>query len=132
MGGSVWAATPTPVNPQGGKLCEFVPKNDPNRKKCEDCFKAGKSWTALGCIETEPKKFIPQFLGLGVGVGGGIAFLLILFGGFQMMTSAGNPEHLNAGRELVTAAISGLLLIVFSVFLLRIIGYDILRIPGFK
>lgn len=132
LGGKILAATPTPVNPKGAELCEFVPKNDPNKKKCEECFTNGKSWTALGCIQTSPQGFVQDFLGLAIGIGGGIAFLLILFGGFQMMTSAGNPEHLNAGRELVTAALSGLLLIIFSVFLLRIIGYDILRIPGFK
>ena len=66
-----------------------------------------------------------------MGLAGGIAFLLILFGGFQILTSAGNPEKLNEGRELVSSAVAGLLLIIFSVFLLRLIGYDILRIPGF-
>lgn len=87
--------------------------------------------TAIGCIPTDPQGFITKFLGFGVGVGGGIAFLLILFGGLQIMTSAGNPEKLNAGKELVSAAISGLLLIIFSLFLLRLIGYNILGIPGF-
>jgi hypothetical protein len=129
--------TPTP-KPQSsaviqntGKLCDFV-TDATQKKNCKSCFEAGKSWTALGCIATKPDQFITQFLGLGIGIGGGIAFLLILFGGFQMMTSSGNPERLTAGRELVSAAISGLLLIIFSVFLLRLIGYDILRIPGFK
>lgn len=88
--------------------------------------------TAIGCIPTDPSLFIGKFLGLGIGIAGGIAFLLILFGGFQILTSAGNPEQLNAGRELVGSAVTGLLLIIFSVFLLRLIGYDILRIPGFK
>ncbi len=87
--------------------------------------------TALGCIPTEPSAFIGKLLTVGIGLAGGIAFLLILFGGFQIMTSAGNPEQLNAGRELVSSAIAGLLLIIFSVFILRSIGVDILGIPGF-
>lgn len=87
--------------------------------------------TAIGCIPTDPQGFIAKFLGFAVGIAGGVAFLLILFGGLQILTSAGNPEKMNAGKELVTAAISGLLLIVFSVFLLRLIGYSILGIPGF-
>ncbi len=94
---------------------------------------AGKTQvkTALGCIPTDPSAFIGFILTIGIGLAGGIAFLLILFGGFQILTSAGNPEQLNAGKELVSSAIAGLLLIIFSVFILRIIGVDILGIPGF-
>lgn len=112
------------------KLCEYVTNTDA-KKKCKECFSAGKSWTAIGCIATTPEGFISQFLTFAIGIAGGIAFLLILFGGFQMMTSAGNPERLTAGKELVGAAVSGLLLIIFSLFLLRLIGFSILGIPGF-
>jgi len=67
-----------------------------------------------------------------MGVAGGIAFLMILYGGFTIMMSAGNPEKLNSGKEIITSAISGLLLIVFSAVILRIIGIDILGgFPGF-
>lgn len=88
--------------------------------------------TAIGCIPTDFSSVLTQFFKLGAGIGGGIAFLLILFGGFQILTSAGNPEQLNAGRELVVSAISGLLMIVFSTFLLGVIGVDILGLPGFS
>lgn len=89
-------------------------------------------WTAFGCISTDPSSFIESILKIAIGIGGGVAFLLILFGGFQILTSAGNPEQLTAGRELVTSAISGLLLVIFSIFLLRLVGYNILGIPGFS
>lgn len=92
----------------------------------------GGAWTAIGCIETTHELFIKKFITFGAGLAGGIAFLLILFGGFQVMTSTGNPERLNAGKELVVSAIAGLLLVIFSIFLLKIIGYNILGIPGFK
>ena len=65
-----------------------------------------------------------------IGIGGGIAFLLIIVAGFQIMTSTGNPERLKAGQELLTSAIAGLIMIIFSVFILRIIGVDILKLPG--
>lgn len=74
--------------------------------------------------------FINNLLQIGVGLGGGIAFLLILVSGFQTITSGANPEKLHEAKELMTAAISGLLLIIFSVFILRLIGVDILQIPG--
>jgi hypothetical protein len=93
----------------------------------------GGSWTALGCIEAaNPSTFIQQLMSFGVGIAGGIAFLLIIVGGFQMMTASGNPEQLNAGKELIGSAITGLLLIVFSIFVLRVIGVDILALPDFE
>lgn len=88
--------------------------------------------TALGCISANPTNFVSTLLRFGVGIAGGIAFLLIIFGGFQILTSAGNPEQLNAGKELITSTVVGLLMIIFSVFLLRLIGYNILGIPGFN
>lgn len=66
-----------------------------------------------------------------VGIGGGIAFLLIVYAGFMIMTSAGNPERLKAGQELLTSALSGLILLIFSVFVLRFIGIDILGLGAF-
>jgi len=103
---------------------------------CKDpsCGKCAKDavWTAFGCISTDPSGFFGSILKVGIGIGGGIAFLLILFGGFQILTSAGDPEKLQAGREVVTSAITGLLLIIFSIFLLRLIGVNIFGIPEFK
>ena len=89
--------------------------------------------TAIGCIDTiHPEAFITQILGLAVGIGGGIAFLLMLFGTFQIMSSGGDPKGIQGGKETITSALAGLLLIIFSVFLLRFIGVDILGIPGLQ
>jgi len=102
-------------------------------------FAAGKNWAIScgnDCVETAfgPFKadgsFVQTFLNIGFGIAGGIAFLLILFGGLQIIMSGGNPEKLNEGREVVTAAIVGLLFVLFSVFILRFIGVDILQLPG--
>lgn len=100
---------------------------------CKSCFDGGGAWTALGCFGGEtPNDFIASFIRLGTGLGGGVAFLLILVSGFQRITSAGNPEKLHEAKDLMTAAISGLLLIIFSIFLLRLVGVDILQLPGFS
>ena len=111
------------------KVCDFA---GAQKETCTTCMGDGKhAWTAVGCIPTDPSLFIGQILGIAIGIGGGIAFLLILFGGFQILMSAGNPEKLNAGKELVTSAITGLIIIIFSLFILRLIGYTIFQIPGF-
>jgi len=75
---------------------------------------------------------INKIVNYSMGIGGIIAFLLIVFGGFQIILSAGNPDRVKAGKEMITSAIAGLLLIIFAVFILRLIGYDILRIPEFE
>lgn len=64
-------------------------------------------------------------------MGGGIAFLLSVWGGITILLAAGNPEKINEGKEIIGSAITGLLFIILSVFLLRLIGFDILQLPGF-
>jgi hypothetical protein len=87
--------------------------------------------TSIGCIPTTLAGFFKAVFGLAIGIASGIAFLLIIFGGLRIITSAGNPDSMNEGKEVVTAAITGLLLIIFSVFLLRFIGVNVFCIPGF-
>jgi len=89
--------------------------------------------TAIGRIDvSSPEAFVNKILTFALGIGGGIAILLIIIGGVQVLTSAGNPDKVKAGQELITSAVSGLLLIIFAVFLLKLIGKDILKIPGFE
>ena len=90
--------------------------------------------TAIGCfhvLNPTPETFLGEILKWAVGVGAGIAFLLILYAGFMIMTSAGNPERLKAGQELLTSALSGLILLVLSIFVLKFIGVDILGLGKF-
>lgn len=115
----------------GTSACGFI--QGAEKGTCQSCFDGGGAWTGIGCLGGDsPTAFIASFIKIATGIGGGIAFLLILFSGFQTMMSAGNPEKLHAAKELMTAAISGLLLIIFSVFLLKLIGVDILAIPGWS
>lgn len=87
--------------------------------------------TAIGCIPiSDPQAFAEFILGWGIGIAGGIAFILIVYSGFMIMISQGNPQRLQAGKELLTAAVMGLSLLVFGAFILRLIGVDILGIPG--
>jgi hypothetical protein len=85
--------------------------------------------TGIGCIPVADNlAFGTFFAGWGVGVGGGIAFVMMVYAGFMIMTAAGDPKKLTAGKELLTAAIAGLLFLVLGVFILRVIGVDIFGI----
>ncbi len=91
-------------------------------------FAIAQVTTALGPIGTGPKALVNDILKIGVNAAGGIAFLLMLYGGFLFLTSGGDENKLHEATEVITSAIAGLLVIIFSVFLLQLIGKDILQI----
>lgn len=96
-------------------------------------FKDGGVWTGIGCVKTSLKEFVQEtVLGLGIGIAGAMALICIIFASIQMQLSRGTPEKIKKAQELLTSCIMGLIVIIFSVFLLRIIGVNILRIPGFN
>jgi hypothetical protein len=88
--------------------------------------------TAIGCIPTSTTGLFTTFFQLFFGLAGGITLLMIIIGGLKILLSSGNPDRVREGQETITAAIAGLVLIILSIFLLRVIGVDILGIPGFS
>lgn len=88
--------------------------------------------TALGCLPTSPQAFVDIAIPWAIGLGSGVAFLLGLYGVLMIVISAGNPEKMQAGRELITSAITGLLIIIFAVFILKVVGVDILKLFFWK
>ncbi len=91
------------------------------------CLNQGYVNTAIGCIPfhivSETARF---FIAWGLGVGGGVALILIAISAIKLATSSGNPEKLKSAKSLFWSAIAGLGMIIFSVFLLRFIGVDVL------
>lgn len=88
--------------------------------------------TAIGCIPTDtPNSFIVWLFQIIVVIAGGIAFVLLAYGIFLIITSSGDPKKVQAGSELITNTLAGILFIILSLFLLRLIGVDILHLPGF-
>lgn len=90
-----------------------------------------ESPTDLGCIPNDPIGFVSKFYGIGLGLIGGVAILFIIYGGYLILTSRGDPSQLNKGRTNITYAIIGLLLAILGFVFVQVITRDILRIPGF-
>lgn len=113
-------------------LCDECNKKGGLADHTELC-KIGSAYgidTAIGCIPIGDPDTLTEFLlKWGLGIGGGIAFILIIYSGYIIMTGSGNPQRIQAGKELLTSALTGLLLMVFALFILRLIGIDILGIP---
>jgi hypothetical protein len=113
---------------------DFGSSDDTNQASKLLCYNAGIMGidTAIGCIPVgQFSALIAFILNWALGIAGGIAFLLILYAGFIIMTSSGNPDRLKAGQELLTSAIMGIILLIFSIFILRILGVELFKIPGF-
>lgn len=149
LGAPAQTAAPADLQPAlpSQKCPELGEKFDPNKhwncgnaggqkiRRCTDDPKDITNYgivTAIGCIHTNPATLVKDILTFVVGIGGGLAFLLMVVGAFQMIASQGNPDQLNAGRERLTNAVIGLLFVIFAVLFLQIIGVDILKIPGFE
>jgi len=103
------------------------------RIDCLNCANRGGVYSGIGCLSTNFKQFIEETIfKLGIGLAGGLSLLCIIYAAFMMQSSQGNPEKLKKAQELITSCIMGLMLIIFSIFILKLIGVDILRIPGFS
>jgi len=111
------------------KLCLQI-DNKNEQTACINCSKNGV-WTAIGCFEGTFSEFLTKnILGWGVGLAGVLSMMCIIYAAIKMQLSRGNPDKLKTTQEMLTSCITGLLLIIFSVFILRILGVDVLRIPG--
>jgi len=86
--------------------------------------------TALGCIPVKMDDFAVWLLPWVFGIAGGIAFLLMVAGFIQIAAAKGDPKAMQASKEMIGSALTGLLVCIFAIFILRLIAVDILRIPG--
>lgn len=145
--------TPTPAQPitpagpdTGGTfqiekpipLCQSIPDSadcgngiGSCKSKCISCQEENKIWTAIGCLPFNANGLMEALFKTLSGVLGGFVMLCIIANGLKVMTSRGNPEALKKAQEAITSCIVGLLVLLFSVLFLRIVGVDILKIPGF-
>jgi len=126
--------------PDPYKICDQIDSSQAHLidayNNCIECVGGSETgtdgiWTAIGCIKRDPTEIVQNLLRVGLGMGGGVALLMILAAGFLFSISQGDPKRTGEAKELITAAITGLLFIIFSVVILQFIGYTVLQIPGF-
>lgn len=141
-----WAAQLIPR-----EYCEGTDYYDRTKKKCLAVSSSGWSQniincrtaapgvpatsgvqTAIGCIPTSNLVDTGGFfLRWAFGAVGGVMLIMLIITGYSFMTSSGNPEKLQAVKENLVSILSGLILLGFSLVLLKAVGADILGLPGF-
>lgn len=102
-------------------------KYDPETETCLEI-----NLPVFGVIGTKPIEFVKTLGQRLLGIASVAAFVVIIYAGYQIMTSRGDKEKISQAREIITSAVTGLIFIILSIAILEIIGIDILRIPGFS
>lgn len=117
-GGSISGGT-TGSGTKGENPCKIPDPNNPGKFLCP---------TALGNIPTDIQGFAGRILAIAIGLAGGLALILMVIGSVRVLTSSGDQQKLAGGRDMIVAAVAGLLFLIFSVLILRFIGIQILNL----
>ncbi|RMD77192.1 hypothetical protein D6810_01720 [Candidatus Dojkabacteria bacterium] len=94
--------------------------------QCKKCVEQGGVWTAIGCVDPSPLGIITGVIRIIFGVVGGIALVLLIIAGLQYMK--GEEEAVKKARENLIQLFTGLVVLIFSIVILRIIGINILDV----
>ncbi len=88
--------------------------------------------TDLGCIPKSPVGFVTKFYSIGLGMLGGISLLFIIYAGYLLMTSGGDPAQVRNAKSYLFYAIGGLILAIFGFAFVQLVLVNILHVPGFS
>ncbi|MBU0647548.1 hypothetical protein KJ855_00030 [Patescibacteria group bacterium] len=72
-------------------------------------------------------KYVQDFYIFSIWLIAGISIIMVVFGGYQMIVSSGNPEAINKGRNTIISALVSLALLVLAYTILRIISPQIVE-----
>jgi len=70
---------------------------------------------------TDIKVIISRIVQALLGITGAVALLMFVWGGFQWMASAGNPEWIKKGKETMKWAIFGLVIMISAYMIISTI-----------
>lgn len=98
---------------------------------CLDSAQKGLMYTAIGAL---PVNNLASFIsdtvyGIMFGIAGAITLGCIIYCSIRLQLSQGG-EDVSKVKEVLVQCLTGLALIIFSIFMLRFIGYSVLRLPG--
>ena len=74
----------------------------------------GTIGTSLGLPKEDAQSVVIRVIQYVLGFLGLIAVILILFGGFRYLTSAGNQEAIDSAKKILRSAVIGLLIVLLS------------------
>ena len=85
--------------------------------------------TGLGQIPTDPAQIISFIIKLVSGISGGTLVLMLIRGGFHLLTSTGDPQKIGESKEIISSVVVGFIMVLLSIVLLKTIGGELLNLP---
>lgn len=70
---------------------------------------------------TEPRSIISAIIPYMFTFGGLILFIMLIWGGFEMLSGAANPKAQEAGKQRITNALIGFILLFSSYWIAQIV-----------
>lgn len=96
------------------KLTQAIPSGS-SLSSLEQSLKLKFAGKTIGDIINEALKYIFPAAGL-------ILLLYLIYGGYQLMLSGGDPKAVESGKQKITSAIIGFVIVFISYWLVQIIG----------
>jgi Type IV secretion system pilin len=120
-------ATPKPpIQKTLSRICNMYNTNK-DKLECIKCVDTQSLPTGIGCIPLSFSTFIQDYVfRVGLGIAGVTALLMIIWTSFELQTSEGNPERVKKAWRRIIVAGQGLAVIILSLFILQLIGVNIL------
>lgn len=101
-----------------------------SRSRAAGCFEFGPNSSKIATLQGIECIF-RNLLRVLLPLGGLAAFVIIIAGGFQYLTSAGDPKQAQKAASMITSAIIGIVVVLVIWFLFNLLnaltGLDLLR-----
>jgi len=76
----------------------------------------------------DPRVVASRIINIALGFLGIIAVVLVLYGGFMWMTAAGNEERITKAKQILIAALIGLIIIIMAWGLTQFVMNQLLEV----
>ena len=75
---------------------------------------ANNAFNSIGFSKKDPREIVANIIKILLGFLGTIAVVLIIYAGFLWMTAAGKPDNTKKAKDIMSAAVTGLVIILIS------------------
>ena len=75
---------------------------------------ANNAFSNIGFSRKDPREIVANIIKILLGFLGTIAVVLIIYAGFLWMTAGGKPDNTKKAKDIMSAAVTGLVIILIS------------------